>query len=255
MNNYSILMVAHLFAYFYLHKNPLILIGKKEAKWKFLSYPIIMMIAFFSVYQSLMVTITLGTIVTGTHYLFDNLVVWTNKHRFISKEKPVNELSTFIINQILHCSIIAMILYFYRENNELQYNNIFLFIAILLGILIPASFIIAKLIDINIQNSSRKRSERIFNSELFILDEGTIIGCLERLLIFFLAISGQLGSIGFVIAAKTMVRYGQFIDPPDGKGNNNSESGKSFAAKYLIGTLSSILLAIIGVIIWNRFSV
>ena len=40
----------------------------------------------------------------------------------------------------------------------------------------------------------------------FVLDDGTLVGIMERLLIFFLAISNSAEGIGFIIAAKTMVR-------------------------------------------------
>ena len=76
----------------------------------------------------------------------------------------------------------------------------------------------------------------------FKVDEGTIIGILERMLILLLGFTNAIGGIGFVIAAKTMVRYGQFDD-------KDTEFHKSFRTKYLIGTLTSVLLALIGYLI------
>ena len=61
---------------------------------------------------------------------------------------------------------------------------------------------------------------------------GALIGILERLIVFVLGIMGQFGAIGFVIAAKSLARYKQLED-------------KSFAEKYIVGTLLSSLIAII----------
>lgn len=92
----------------------------------------------------------------------------------------------------------------------------------------PSSIIVSKVIGmITIDDSSNT----------FKLDEGTIIGILERLLIFVMGITGNLSGIGFLIAAKTMVRYGEF-DSKIGVVN-------AFRAKYLIGTLTSVLLGVV----------
>lgn len=64
------------------------------------------------------------------------------------------------------------------------------------------------------------------------LGAGEVIGVLERLLSYILVLSGGLAVIGFTIAAKAAARYPQFKNP-------------SFAEYFLIGTLSSVGLAIV----------
>ncbi len=64
------------------------------------------------------------------------------------------------------------------------------------------------------------------------LNAGRIIGILERLIIFFFVIVGQFAAVGFVIAAKSIVRYRELED-------------RNFAEYVLIGTLLSSLLAIL----------
>ena len=62
------------------------------------------------------------------------------------------------------------------------------------------------------------------------LGAGEIIGVLERLLVYFLVLSGGLGPVGFVIAAKSAARFPQFKE-------------SEFAEYFLIGTLSSVGIA------------
>lgn len=60
---------------------------------------------------------------------------------------------------------------------------------------------------------------------------GKMIGILERLIIAFLVLADAFGSIGFVMTAKSLARYKELND-------------KKFAEIYLVGTLSSIAIAI-----------
>lgn len=62
------------------------------------------------------------------------------------------------------------------------------------------------------------------------LNAGRIIGILERILIYFFVIIGQFAAVGFVIAAKGVVRYRELED-------------RDFAEYVLIGTLLSSLLS------------
>lgn len=62
---------------------------------------------------------------------------------------------------------------------------------------------------------------------------GRYIGYLERTIVFLLCYLNAIGSIGFIIAAKTLVRYKEI--------NDNKEH---FQEKYLIGTLLSTIVAL-----------
>lgn len=109
--------------------------------------------------------------------------------------------------------------YYYIGN----YNHI---IMIILGILIcikPASVFVGKVINSLKETSSNEEGD---------VRAGALIGILERLIVFVLGIMGQFGAIGFVIAAKSLARYKQLED-------------KSFAEKYIVGTLLSALIAIL----------
>lgn len=64
-------------------------------------------------------------------------------------------------------------------------------------------------------------------------DSSFIIGVLERLCILTLVILNQYTAISFIIAAKSLARLNYLI------------GDKDFAEKYLIGTLLSIMIAIL----------
>lgn len=76
-------------------------------------------------------------------------------------------------------------------------------------------------------------------------DQGVLIGILERFIILLLGIAGELGSVSIIIAAKTMVRYGEFTND-----EKDIDEHKITRSKYLIGTLSSVLLGLIAYLIW-----
>lgn len=69
---------------------------------------------------------------------------------------------------------------------------------------------------------------------------GYYIGIMEREIILLLGIMGQFGAIGFVIAAKSLARFKQLEE-------------KSFAERYLVGTLLSALIAIVYITIYRLF--
>ncbi|ERM93043.1 DUF3307 domain-containing protein [Caldanaerobacter subterraneus] len=66
-----------------------------------------------------------------------------------------------------------------------------------------------------------------------ITTSGRIIGIIERILMTTLVAMGQVAAAGFVIAAKSIARYKELDD-------------KNFAEYYLIGTMLSMLLALLG---------
>jgi hypothetical protein len=61
---------------------------------------------------------------------------------------------------------------------------------------------------------------------------GRTIGVLERLLVFLLVVLYQWGALGLVLAAKSLARWPEFRE-------------RHFAEYYLIGTLASILVAVV----------
>ena len=65
---------------------------------------------------------------------------------------------------------------------------------------------------------------------------GYVIGCLERVIVIVLGMMGLHESIGLVLTAKSIARFPEC-------------SKKGFAEKYLVGTLVSLLIAIVGILV------
>ena len=65
---------------------------------------------------------------------------------------------------------------------------------------------------------------------------GYVIGCLERVIIIVFGMMGLYESIGLVLTAKSIARFPEC-------------SKKGFAEKYLVGTLVSLLIAIVGILV------
>lgn len=64
------------------------------------------------------------------------------------------------------------------------------------------------------------------------VDGGAVIGCLERLLIYLFVMSDQAGAVGFLIAAKSVFRFGEL-----------SQQQHRLEAEYItIGTLLSFVV-------------
>jgi hypothetical protein len=75
------------------------------------------------------------------------------------------------------------------------------------------------------------RPAQVLAEEREAVGAGEVIGILERLVTFSLARAGGLPAVGFVIAAKAAARFPEFKD-------------KAFAEYFLIGTLTSVGLAL-----------
>jgi hypothetical protein len=68
---------------------------------------------------------------------------------------------------------------------------------------------------------------------------GRLIGYLERALVFIMVLYNQLGAIAFILTAKSIIRFASARD-------------RIFAEYFLVGTLTSILFAILLAIIVTR---
>jgi len=72
-------------------------------------------------------------------------------------------------------------------------------------------------------------------------DAGRRIGELERILIYIFVVSGQWSAVGFLVTAKSILRFPEIKDT-DGK--LDADQTAAYAEYVIIGTLSSFLVAI-----------
>lgn len=156
--------------------------------------------------------------------------------RLLKNSKKNNELITFLIDQTIHILIILGCIYFISQYNSLgnyiksyilkffdadQIYIAILYIFLYIICTAPAAVFIKKVF---LHFSFQKDS-------LELLKSGYYIGILERIIILTLGLNGEMGAIGFVIAAKSLARFKQLED-------------KEFAEKYLLGTLLSVVIAL-----------
>lgn len=76
------------------------------------------------------------------------------------------------------------------------------------------------------------RSDRQADDDPGAAGAGRLIGILERLLILFAVLAGEWSAVGLVLAAKSIARFKELED-------------RDFAELYLVGTLASVLVAVV----------
>ena len=234
----AILISAHLLADFLFQTS-----AYSEKKRKMLKslllhcfiYFIVFEIIFFILFQCEKAFI-LGLIISVLHFLINYTV---NKlEKYFPKRRL--QLLFFSLNQLIH--IVMIVGMYYILNLENLTNNLYtklqtyedfkiivLYISVFSIILEPASVFIRKLF-------TSISSKTYPKTNLEELKAGNIIGKLERIIIAILLLNNQFGVMGFVLTAKSIARFKQM-------------ENKDFAEKYLIGTLTSFLIALISVLI------
>lgn len=142
----------------------------------------------------------------------------------------------FLVDQVLHILLILVVCFTFQleEHTSFIYGKLMewnhfreLVIYVLIFAIIwdPASVFIKNLF----QYLDRSNSGIAADEEPQI---GRIIGKLERLIISILILCDQFGAVGFVLTAKSIARFKQLED-------------RNFAEKYLVGTLTSTVIAFI----------
>ncbi|MDO6759198.1 DUF3307 domain-containing protein [Tamlana sp. 2_MG-2023] len=161
-------------------------------------------------------------IIVASHYIIDLLK--------LSLKKQVNNRLLFALDQLAHFIIIALVVCIYEPYN-LSLNFLFetktlLFITSFICITQVASVIMKTIIS--------KWDLRDFDNESSLKDAGAYIGILERLFVFMFIITNHWEGVGFLIAAKSVFRFGDLSKAKDRK----------LTEYVLIGTLLSFGLAI-----------
>ncbi len=225
MNLILAMLLGHALGDFYFQTNDMVSKKKESIVKHVLIYTIIIVLIYWFMTKSKNVVV-LGIIVLISHFTIDNLNVYVSKK--MDNHQQV-KLLTFLLDQVLHISIliIYIAMFDYLTVSEVHVNDFLLFAVIISYLIMPSSILIDKVLCMVNKDKSVKKFE---------IDEGTVIGILERMLILAMGVSGSINGIGFLIAAKTMVRYGQFDD---------KEKDTNFRSKYLIGTLLSVLLGFV----------
>jgi len=168
------------------------------------------------------------TFIAVSHLAIDSLKIWWEK-KFRS-----NPTVLFVIDQLLHLGVLwAVVCYTYKltidwsqvllTNRMLIYSIAFLLVAAVSPIFLRLLF--SKWSTELEVHTKRKDS---------LIDAGMLIGIMERLIIVWFIQVGFLSGIGFLLAAKSIFRFGDLSNAKDTK----------FTEYILVGTLASFSIAI-----------
>lgn len=168
-------------------------------------------------------------------------------------KKVVEEhLWQFALDQLMHVvSIVTVVLLFLEENGCKQFGSGFVpihcrliiasFVCAFLACMTPANYIVRAILEYyslyngecNKSDSKLASGERTKYSTLSISlkhSSGALIGSLERILVFLFIIVGSYQSAGFIVAAKSLLRF------RDNEGERT--------ALVVAGTLLSVIIAV-----------
>ncbi len=223
------ILVAHIFADFFLQRTKWIAGKQNGARSVYLYYHVAIVGILTYLFLGDWTQWQLPLFIMVTHYLID---IW--------KSSRDGETRYFVIDQILHISmlIIGWAWYIGLEFDTIHQfwtgmNNTTFWIVLssYLLVLRPVGFYIEKL--------TSKWSEELDDlQERFygLNDAGTWIGYLERFIILTFILIGQYSAIGFLITAKSIFRF---------TGKVTDERDRKHTEYILIGTLISFTLAIL----------
>jgi hypothetical protein len=146
-------------------------------------------------------------------------------------QKKKTKRNWFVIDQMLHLITIALIAGLYK-NLTVDFtvfdNQFWILITGILFLTKPTSILIKNIISIWTPESKNKNDDSLENA-------GNYIGIFERLFVFCFILTGHFEAIGFLLAAKSIFRFGDLKEAKDRK----------LTEYVLIGTLLSFGLALL----------
>lgn len=223
------LLLAHILGDFVFQPNFLVERRKQNIAYLLLHviiHAVILCLLFITDLQQYWVLLLFVTI---AHLAIDSLKIWIEK---ISVFKPI---FLFVIDQLLHLAVlIGVVFYMYGLSADIlskifSTQNLMYLIAFLIIAVVSPVFLRIFFSKWNQENdfTTKKRES--------LLDAGMLIGIMERLIIILFIQVGFLSGIGFLLAAKSIFRFGDLTNAKDTK----------FTEYILVGTLASFLIAIV----------
>lgn len=146
-------------------------------------------------------------------------------------QKDKTKRSWFVVDQILHFITIVLIATFYKNltvDFSVFNNQFWILLTGIIFLTKPASIVIKNIISIWTPESENKKDDSLQNA-------GNYIGIFERLFVFCFILTGHFEAIGFLLAAKSIFRFGDLKEAKDRK----------LTEYVLIGTLLSFGIALL----------
>ena len=218
------LLLAHLLGDFTLQRNSWV-IDKETKKHK--SIYLYLHILLHGILAAILVGeiqfLPYALLIAITHGIIDLIKLHFQKNK--------TKRSWFVIDQVMHILVLIGVVHLYKGEtiHFLWLNNQFwvLFTGILF-LTKPTSILIKTIISIWNPESQNSHNENSLSKA------GNYIGILERLFVFCFILTGHFEAIGFLLAAKSIFRFGDLKEAKDRK----------LTEYVLIGTLISFGTAI-----------
>lgn len=231
MNEYTIILlqmlVAHVLGDFLLQPSKWVKDKeKKKIKSKFLYIHVllhgVLVYVFIGQWNQIFVPLLLICI----HFIIDIIKLYQKKSTF-----------WFVLDQMAHVSSIILIwLLFYNQIQAVQTLCLDLFKSVKFWKLaLGYAFILQPVSILMYQLTRRWHQEINENKDASLNNAGKWIGMLERILILTFIVIGKFTAIGFLLAAKSIFRFGDLTQKKDRK----------LTEYILIGTLLSFTITII----------
>lgn len=170
-------------------------------------------------------------VIIVSHYLIDLAKLYI--------ENSKNSLYSFLIDQALHVAILVFVAHQYEPfsfswTNVISTPNLLFATALALVIFVPA-VLIRMLIAQWRPETKDKQPGALFKDEESLIRAGRFIGILERLFVFLFIVIDHWEAVGFLLAAKSIFRFGDLRQGKDRK----------LTEYVLIGTLLSFGIAML----------
>ena len=219
------LLLAHLLGDFIWQPNSSV-IDKEAKKHKsiFLTLHILLHGVLAAVLVGEIQFIPYAVLIAVTHGIIDLIK--------LSFQKPKTKRTWFVADQITHILILIGVVLLYENKSIIYFWQINEFWILATGILLltkPASIFIKTIISIWSPESQN------INQDNSLANAGNYIGILERLFVFGFILTGHFEAIGFLLAAKSIFRFGDLKEAKDRK----------LTEYVLIGTLISFGISIL----------
>ncbi len=233
---FSALLAAHVLADFVIQRRKDV--ERKTELWVFGRHIGIVCILTWILLGSL--DAWLAVLVTGAgHAAIDACKLWAERRR------PNSRLMFFILDQLAHLAVIAGLLVFYAYRGWTgsiwvdwmgpDFTRLLIFGSGFILCVRTGGIVIGMATVPYLEEIRRMRRSDPQNASPEGLSKGgSMIGQLERLLIFFFFMAGHLEGVAFLVAAKSVFRFGEL-----------TKHSRKEAEYILIGTLMSFAWALV----------
>ena len=240
--SFILFLLAHLLGDFTFQPKILVEMKKQRIGYQIMHsaiYAVLFMLVIV-MFEDFPTTVLLTVSVFIIHFIIDFLRIKSDNE---TKSQGIH-LMSFIMDQIIHIIIVVILTFIIGDLTEdaIAFLNR---IAFLTGINNLYNILIIAIAYIIILSPTSVFIEYFFNYYFNIDEEesktkriGSLIGKLERILILTLGLMGYYLAIGLVLTAKSIARFKQL-------------DNKDFAEKYLVGTLLSLIFAVICIAVVN----